>query len=150
MAIAGAGFLITSGLGITAYIQYRKATIGEIDALVASAGGLFNSDRPLDALVAAIKAYEKLGQINSNDDELIEEVEQTLKKTVYDGIESNRFSGFEGGVHAVTFSPDGQTIATGTLSNKIKLWQKNGILRKTLIEHKDSIWALIRRRCKRR
>jgi len=143
LAIVSAGLLITSGLALTAFLQYRKATLGEIKALVASAEGLFNSDRRLNALVAAIKAYTKLNQIDSNNHELKNAVEQTLTKTVYGGIETNRLSGFERGVHTVTFSPDGETIATGGLDSQIKLWQPDGTLKKTLTGHSDRIWSLV-------
>lgn len=142
LTVVSMGLAVASGLGITAYIQYRKATVGEINALAASAEGLFNSDQPLDALVAAIKAYEKLRQIYANDGELTNKVEQTLNRTVSGGIETNRLSGFERGVHAVAVSPDGQTIATGSLDSQIKLWQRDGTLLKTLSQHSDRIWAL--------
>ncbi|WP_052055400.1 AAA-like domain-containing protein [Myxosarcina sp. GI1] len=143
LCVVSIALLKTSVMGIILYIQYRKATFGEIKALVSSAESLFNSNRRFDALVAAIKAYSKLDRINVNDDKLKSAVDRVLKKTVSAETESSRLSRFNRGFPAITFSPDGQTIATESLFDEIKLWQGSSTLQTTLAEYSDRILFLI-------
>ncbi|MGH2414534.1 MAG: WD40 repeat domain-containing protein [Microcystaceae cyanobacterium] len=42
-------------------------------------------------------------------------------------------------VLCVSFSPDGQLIASGGLDCQIKLWQLDGTLRSTLSEHTEAV-----------
>jgi WD40 repeat protein len=43
------------------------------------------------------------------------------------------------GVQGVSFSPDGEIIATASLDNTVKLWNKNGILLRTLTGHRGLV-----------
>ena len=59
-------FVITTGLGITAFRQYRQAALNELNALITSSKGLINSNEPFDALLEAIKAKGLAEKQNTN------------------------------------------------------------------------------------
>ena len=49
------------------------------------------------------------------------------------------FKGHAQGVPGVSFSPDGEIIATASLDNTVKLWNSNGILLRTLTGHTGAV-----------
>lgn len=53
-----------------------------------------------------------LKQVSQVDPEAENQVKVALQQAVYGVSERNRLQGHDGGVQAVTFSPDGQTMAT--------------------------------------
>ena len=48
----------------------------------------------------------------------------------------------ESSLRSISFSPDGQLIATATSDHTIKLWQNNGQLHKTLFGHEGAVWQV--------
>ena len=53
-------------------------------------------------------------------------------------------TGHENPVHSVAISPDGQTLASGSDNQTIKLWNlKTGDLLHTLTEHTDWVWSVV-------
>ncbi|MUG91363.1 hypothetical protein F7734_02205 [Scytonema sp. UIC 10036] len=136
-------------LGITIFYQFRhalksehEARINELRARLSSSTALFASDRRLDALLDALQAQTLRQKVGTIDAELQNQIDQTLKQAVFGAIESNRLLGFNQGVHTVTFSPDGQHIATGGLDGVVKIWYRNGQALFTLTGHSDRIWSL--------
>lgn len=125
LTVVGAGFVIASGLGITAYIQYRKAAIGEIKALIGSATGLYNSNQRLDALVAAIKAKKLLSNIQASAS-LQSQANEVLTQSLFGILEYNRLSGETTSIWDIDLSPDGKTLVSSDAVDSIKLWQTNG------------------------
>lgn len=51
-------------------------------------------------------------------------------------------SGHKAGVFSVTFSPDGNTIASGSLDSTVKLWNKKGEPLKTLFGHNQMVTSV--------
>ena len=47
--------------------------------------------------------------------------------------------GHEDSVSSVSWSPDGKTLASGSIDNTIKLWSREGKLLQTLKGHEDSV-----------
>lgn len=125
LTVVSAGFIITSGLGITAYIQYRRAALGEITALVASANGLYNSNQRLNALVAAIKAKKLSSSILASAN-LRSQVNEVLNQSLLGTLEYNRLSGETTSIWDIDFSRDGKTLVSSNAVDSIKLWQKDG------------------------
>jgi len=67
----------------------------------------------------------------------------TLRQIVYEIRERNRFTGHQNYVLAVSFSPDGKTLASGSADNTLKLWNvADGKEIRTLRGHKDSVLAV--------
>ncbi|GFE70417.1 AAA-like domain-containing protein [Chroococcus sp. FPU101] len=129
-------FLIAVALGVVAFTQYRQATLSEIQALTSASNGSFNSNQHLDALVQAIKAQDKLQKLRflsgSKQTDLGRQTNQVLEQAVYGTNEINRFSGHQGLVVSVAYSPDSQAIATASYDRTIKLWKPDGTLIKTI------------------
>ena len=139
-AVSG-GFLISSGLGILAFRQYRQAIQNEVKALISSSDALFASNRNLDALVEAIKAKKQLIKISRNQTALLSsQIERVLKQSIYRIREFNRLSDNESTVNAISFSPDGKFIVSGGGDSSLKFWQKNGKQLQTIKAHDGVIW----------
>ena len=133
---------IAIGLGVAAVLESEKATQSEIRAIATSSEALFASNQRLDALVAAIRAKQRLQQLGRVDPNTETQVETLLRRAVYGIREHNRLSGHRNGVYSVMFSPDGQLIASVSEDKTIKLWQPDGILVKTLEGHTDKVREL--------
>jgi tetratricopeptide (TPR) repeat protein len=59
-----------------------------------------------------------------------------------DGTLLNTLSGHSWGVNAVSFSPDGETITSGSSDGTMKLWKRDGTLLNTLSGHSDVVSAV--------
>ena len=132
LGVVGVAFVIAAGLGIIAFLQYRLAVLSEIEALASASHGNFDSNRKLDALVAAIKAKRKLQSLGKVDAKIETEVNTVLRQAIYGVDEFNRLVGHQAVVRGVAISPDGNIIATAGSDRAVKLWKKDGTLLKTL------------------
>lgn len=133
-------FCSVLGLGLETYYQYQISIKNEIKALTAYSLALFSQGFELEALTQAIKAGEKLKQLNKTDVDV--EVETALKEIIFRITESNQLVRHKGDILTVKFSPNGQKIATGSADNTIKLWAIDGRLIKTLSKHRGSVNTL--------
>ncbi|HLP88590.1 MAG TPA: caspase family protein [Nostocaceae cyanobacterium] len=118
-----------------AFDQKQNAFDREIAALSSAAEARISSNQEfddLDALTKALQAGKKLNQVNKENSELRAQVIKRLHKVVYGVKESNRFDGHQNVVKALSFSPDGTSIATGGWDGTIRLWDING---QQLAEH---------------
>ncbi|WP_413200687.1 hypothetical protein [Nostoc piscinale] len=135
---------VVSLFAIFAGIQYFRAEIGQINALALASKGLSAPDKAeFDALLSgldAAKRYQSLSLILSNTNpQLQTEIKDNLSEAVYWSRERNRLQGHQSIVQSVSFSPDGQMIATASYDNTIKLWQADGKLIKTLEGHTQPV-----------
>ena len=133
------GALALSGMTLW---QWRNSVIGEIQVLSAFSEATFTTNHELEALQAAIRAGQKLKQLGLIPNASEPLVSQALNHLLSRIQESNRLVGHQAGVNAVAFSPDGQTIATGSEDKTVKLWQVNGRLLKTLTKHQRGVIAI--------
>jgi WD40 repeat protein len=140
-ALVGAviSLVIAIGLGLfsfgqyqTAEIQRQEATTNEISALSSSSKALLVSNQELDALLDALKATSRLKAAPWATANVQDQVRLALQQAVYDVRERNRLEGHRDLVYSVSFNPNGQTIATGSADNTVKLWDVNGKELKTL------------------
>ena len=99
-------------------------------------------NRQLEALLASDKAGKQLQQTLKVPNELKEQTTSTLQKVVDKIEEYNRLEGDRGSVDSVSFSRDGQTIATASANNSIKLWNIEGQLLKTFKGHTDTVYSV--------
>ncbi len=111
--------VVVSGyLGWSALNQKEEAELNQADSLAGYSLSLLSEDKDLDAVVAAIKAGKILQKHEKTDSEVI----SALRTNIDQSREHNRLAGHTDGVYSVSFSPDGQTLATGSIDNTIKLW----------------------------
>jgi WD40 repeat protein len=132
LATAGLALAITTGLGLVAYGQYRAAQLREIQALTRSSEALLASNHGFEALIEALQARQRwrwLGQLDATSQG---QLEWALRQATYSAVEANRLSGHQDFVQGVSFSPDGQRIATASYDGTVKLWAANGHLLQTL------------------
>gem|GEM_PF-415956 len=128
---------VVTGLWLNAQ---RQATIANLRAKAAQAQNLLTSPQPLEGVLLAIQAtgesQDQLGQVMSSvQDSLLESI-QTLR-------EQNRLRGHQSSVLAVAFSPDGQTIVSGSADNTLRLWNRQGEpIGEPFRGHQDSVWAV--------
>ncbi|MDJ0703008.1 MAG: AAA-like domain-containing protein [Leptolyngbyaceae cyanobacterium MO_188.B28] len=142
LATLSMAFAMTAGLAVTAYRQYRRAIINEIQAIVTSSKESFASERALEAFIRALQARRKLNQPLGVPTELRDQVNAAINQAVFGMKESNELLGHDGTVYDVAFSPDGQLIASASRDNTVKLWRRDGALIKTLDDHRDRVQGI--------
>lgn len=132
LGIVSLALVVTTGLALVAYTQYRLAKVSEIQALAGSSEALFASDRRFRALIEALRAKQQWRRLGTVDPSIGQQIETVLRQAMYGVVEANRLSGHQQFVFGVTFSPDGQRIATASGDGTIKLWHLDGALLQTL------------------
>jgi WD40 repeat protein len=130
-------------LGLEAYVQYRQTATSEIKAIAKSSEALFASNQKLDALVQAITAKRRLQKLGVADADIQHSVKEALHQAVYGAVEYNQLSGHNNVVNDVTFSPDGELIASASADKAIDLWKKDGTKLGTLQGHNKTVWGVV-------
>lgn len=140
-----AALIAMTGLAALAAAQWYKAEKGQITALTQTSEARFALNRnSLDALIKAIEAGQHLKRLpwGTDDAQLQSEVMTALAQAANWVRERNRLEGHSNYVQGVSFSPDGNTIATASYDKTVKLWNRNGGLIRTLEGHTDSVMSV--------
>ncbi len=144
LAAALLAILLLIGLSGLTFTEARQATISEITALNSFATNFYNNNsQPFTALVASLQAGRRLSSMLAAPPELKSKIQSNLQKNLLAVKERNRLQGHTAPVMAVTFSPDGQTIATASWDSTIKLWTPKGQELKTLKGHSGELWNVV-------
>jgi WD40 repeat protein/uncharacterized caspase-like protein len=139
------------GFGALAYRQKLIAQTQEIDALGSSSEALWYSKRPLESLVASVKAGKSLENIGNvgrtliGSDRLTKtriKTVTTLQQSIYGTQELNRLEKHTQRINAVTYSRNGQYLASASDDNTIVLWGKDGSFLTTLKGHQERITSV--------
>jgi WD40 repeat protein len=106
----------------------------------ASSKALFKAGQEFEALLEALRAGKLLQPLDKSvrtkaNAEIL--VVTALHQAVYGVKERNRLEGHNSGITSVSFSPDGQMIASVSLDNTIKLWSLQGRELQTLQGHRN-------------
>ncbi len=141
--------LITAmGLAFSTKIAYKQKQLANIATLTAASDALFFSHQKFDAILETMRSKKQLTALQKmsvfkqdlQDTEL--RIAATLQQAVYGVHERNRLEGHSDVVWDVSFSPDGQLIASGGVDQTIKIWTPQGKLLITLKSHNGSITSL--------
>ncbi|MFM6402366.1 MAG: WD40 repeat domain-containing protein, partial [Planktothrix sp.] len=136
--IAGVVTLTISAAAIIAFIQWinaQKQLVSTIGSLTNTSQELFESNKEFDALLASLNAgTQKKRLAFGADDDLDIRIRDALQSAVLWVKEQNRLEGHLASVNSVSFSPNGQVLASGSADGMIKLWdvttgKKTNILR---------------------
>lgn len=111
-----------------------------LKALSINSTASIDSGLQLEALINNIDAGKQLKKLEQSgraeaDTKML--VVANLREVVYKIREQNRLEAES--FNSISFSPDGQMIASGDSSGSVKLWKRDGSLIKTLTEHSANV-----------
>jgi WD40 repeat protein/tetratricopeptide (TPR) repeat protein len=116
----------------------------EISTLTAASEALYFSNNKFDAMMESLRAGKKWRQLeHSQEMDTLKDTEilisAALQQAVYGVKERNRLEGHGDVVWGLSFSPDGETIASSSVDKTVKLWRRDGSLLATFKGHTDSV-----------
>ena len=124
--IATAVILGLSGLTISTLIGQRSAQIGQTTASRASSEANFRVNEQLNALVDSLRASKGIKQILFAQNDLSNQVEQTLRNMVYGAKESDRWEAPRGIVFKMFFTGDRQLRVISNDNGTVRVWDNYG------------------------
>ncbi|MBE9164499.1 AAA family ATPase [Tychonema sp. LEGE 06208] len=120
----------------------------EISTLTAASEALYFSNNKFDAMMESLRAGKKWRQIEHSqeihalkDTEIL--IAAALQQAVYGVKELNRLEGHGDVVWGLSFSPDGETIASASVDKTVKLWKNDGTLLATFKGHTNSVASVV-------
>jgi WD40 repeat protein len=137
--------LSLAGSGIAWQKQQETQMGSQLQRLGNSALRQFQFDQ-IDALIAAMQAAGNL-QHFVRDGRLLQDYPATSPllalQQILDGIqEKNRLEGHQEAVTSVSFSADGQRLATASRDGTVKLWNRQGKQLATLKGHQGAVYGV--------
>jgi WD40 repeat protein/uncharacterized caspase-like protein len=136
------------GLGVFAYQQSQKAQLEEIKALNPLSENNFLLHKQLEALVVGVKAGRQIEQmrrfgnllaLDSVPADTQDKTVSNLRQVVDEIQERNRLEQHSDEVYRISFSRNGQMIASASADKTVKLWGRNGQLLRTLKGHHHEV-----------
>ncbi|MEH2031640.1 MAG: hypothetical protein V7K67_18595 [Nostoc sp.] len=126
--------------GVQAKISETNAELREISAASES---LFASNKGLEALIEGLISGKKLKHGFGVKANTQNQVISRLQEVVYGVSERNRLEGHTNTITDITFSFNGELIATSSEDKTVKLWSRNGKQIKTLKGgHSDGVTSV--------
>ena len=118
--------MMAIGAGIAGFIALKASVDAQFVSSSYKMLSLLNGNLQLEALVEAVETGERLQKDNIASPDTKIRVITSIQEVVYAMQEKNRLLGHSSFVSSVAFSPDGKTIATGSLDKTVKLWNLEG------------------------
>jgi hypothetical protein len=133
-------------LGAVAAWQWERAEIqtrnAQLSAQSFSSEALLASGKAFDALLEALRAGDQLQHQSSVTATTRMRVTSTLLQALYTVQERQRLEQHRDSVTSVSFSPNGQVLASASADRTILLWHLDGSLQKMISGHRDRITAV--------
>ncbi|NEN96594.1 MAG: hypothetical protein F6K50_13950 [Moorea sp. SIO3I7] len=127
-------------LSVLASLTLRIAKKNQIITLTKSSEVLYSVNREsLDPLIAALRAGKQLKSAIGVGTDTRTQTLAALQQALYGVRERNRLEGYDSWVNSLTFSSDGEILATGSADGTVKLWNRDGKLLNTLQGHTDIV-----------
>lgn len=138
LSIAVVGLAVVAALSIGLKRQAEERENAVIEALISRPQQLLKANMQLEAIIESIKILKKLKYTGADPSYAISHL-QPILSTVR---ELNRLEGHTDNVVDVSFSPDGNIIASASNDKTVKLWTKKGQLLKPILKHRSSVWTV--------
>ncbi|NET67386.1 MAG: hypothetical protein F6K63_24590 [Moorea sp. SIO1G6] len=137
-SIAGSVLLGAMIFSAAVWNQWRNSELNYANSLGRSSLSLFAEHKEMEAFVEAIRAGKILQKHKKSDPQVM----SALQKVLYEGSERNHLQGHDDIVWSVSFSRDGQTLASGSYKT-IKLWNLlTGKVIRTLEGHTELVTSV--------
>ncbi len=136
--ILALGVLVTGWLAGLAFSKSMKAEIAELEAKNLSSEALRLKNNELGALVNSVQVGQKTKDLWRSPLTLQMQTASVLQLS-YTVREINRLEQHKNSVVSVTFSPDGDLIATASTDKTVKLFTSEGRLVQTLNGHENPL-----------
>ena len=144
--ISGVAFAVAfvAFVGVMIAVREAKLTLAvtEVRLKASSARELLSQGQGLLAMKEALTAAKQLKKLDPSvweKNNTRPQIITTLEKMLSDIRERNSWKGYKSEVNTVSWSPDGQTLASGSDDGIIKLWSREGQLLQTLKGHESSV-----------
>lgn len=113
------------------WLQRSQAIEREISSLNAASEAQLSNHNQLEALITSVEAGKKLTANWVSESVRLQTV-ATLQQAVYETQERNRLEQHGDRVNSVSYSPDGQLLASASDDTTVIIWRRDGTLLQTL------------------
>ena len=134
---------LASVASVLAFIQQQEAQKRRIIGMIQISESRLLASQEFEAMKEAIKANKELNNLWIKDANTRTQVELALLNTVHSLAVPNTLGEHADQVSEVSFSPDGQMLASASRDNTVKLWApQTGEEINTLTGHTDWVWGV--------
>lgn len=145
--------LTSIGLGWRSEVEKRLAAAlslnAQLSAFSSSSIALFASDKPFDALLEGTRAARQIKNVENLNSPSLQvkpdthlQVVTALAQAIDMTSERNRLEGHSDGIWSISYSPDGQLIASASQDKTVRLWRPDGKSVSILKGHEDSVTSV--------
>ncbi|NEO99347.1 MAG: hypothetical protein F6K58_11830 [Symploca sp. SIO2E9] len=133
------GTVVSTYLWLDVRRQARKAEESEIEVLNELTKEVWRLKQPFEALKESLKIVGKLQKADWIKGDTRVGAIGNLRQSLYGVKEFNSLDKHSHYVNSVAFSRDGNTIASASSDNTVKVWNREGKLLHTFSRHSDSV-----------
>lgn len=135
VTICATGLVSVAATGF--WLQRNQAIEREISSLIAASEAQLSNHNQLEALITSVSAGKKLQAHRVSEHVRLQTV-VTLQQAVYETQERNRLERHGDRVNSVSYSPNGQLLASASDDKTVMIWRRDGTLLHTL-KHTDYV-----------